>query len=113
MSSQALGLPFLCEVVGWIPASDIEPFEAFLAFKRPQRPDMSSDWKSMAQTTYVILPEILLSYPIRQKNVWHPWWERNPRPQFSFRATPVSINILPHELFPIPQIRIYPMTEHL
>ena len=39
------------EVVGSIPTSDIETFEAVLASKRPQRPDMSSDLKPMAQTT--------------------------------------------------------------
>ena len=36
-----------------IPTSDIEPFEAALASKRPERPDMSSDSRHMAQTTYV------------------------------------------------------------
>ena len=41
---------------------------------------MSSYLKYMAQTTSVISPEILLMYQIRQKKVWHPWWELNPRP---------------------------------
>ena len=41
---------------------------------------MSSYLKYMAQTTSVILPEILSIYQIRQKKGWHPWWELNPRP---------------------------------
>ena len=76
--------------MGSIPGSDIELLEAVLVSKLPQRPDMSSDFKYVAQTTYDILPEILPSYQISQKKGWHPWWELNPRPQFSFRATPVS-----------------------
>ena len=39
----------------------------FLASKWPQRPDMSSYLKYMAQTTSVTSPEILSIYQIRQK----------------------------------------------
>ena len=53
-------------------------------------PYMSSDSKPMAQTSYVILPEILTSYQIRQKSMWHPWWKSNPWPQCSSRAAPES-----------------------
>ena len=45
----------------------------------------------MAQTTHVILPEIVPLYQKRQKKVWHPRWESNPRPPVPLQKPTISL----------------------